>query len=85
MSSKRSRMSIYGFTANEYTGLKSTCTADQLVGDGVYPYTRGEQVIESLLLTGLDYWQDLLILLAFIVFAIVALYFTLQNDRQTGQ
>ena len=70
---------------NEYTGLKLTCTADKLVGDGVCPYTRGEQVIESLQLTELDYWQDLLILLAFIVFARVALYFTLHHARPTGQ
>ena len=71
---------------NEYTGLKLRCTPGQLVGaEQVCPFTRGEQVINSLNLTELEYWQDCAILFSFILFLRVVLFFTLHYARPTGQ
>jgi len=76
----------YGFDAivqNEYFGLTLTCTAEQLV-DGRCPITNGSQVVDNLSLAGLEYWQDLLILLLFVVIARLLLLWVLKKVRVTS-
>ena len=55
-------------TQNEFYGLDFTCDEGDFRSDGSgCPFVDGEQVVEGLNLSQLAVWQDMLILLAFIV------------------
>ena len=69
---------------NEYSGLTLTCTDDQLVGNGICPFTTGEEVIEFLNISELPIYVDLIIIFGMIVFFRFVLLFTLKKARPTG-
>ena len=81
--------SRYAFDAaaqNEFYGLSFSCKESQKVGQPPRcPYATGEEFIPTLHLLELDYYQDFLIILAFIVFYRILLYFILRFSRSTGR
>mmetsp|Transcript_23538 Transcript_23538/g.40258 ORF Transcript_23538/g.40258 Transcript_23538/m.40258 type:complete len:651 (+) Transcript_23538:51-2003(+) len=69
---------------NEFNGLTLECKNDEL-SNGVCPFTSGEDVLDSLQITGLDFYQDMAIIAGFIVIYKLLLYPVLRYSRPVGR
>ena len=78
------RWSYDALVQNEFRGLKLHCTSSEIV-NGICPFTTGEAALDQFNLTELEVWQDMLILLAFVVLFKILLYFVLRYSRPTGR
>lgn len=78
------RWAFDALVQNEFIGLKLKCTDDQLV-NGSCPFTTGEQVLDSLDLTELEYVADMAIIFGFIVLYKLLLYLVLRYSRPVGR
>jgi ABC-type multidrug transport system ATPase subunit/ABC-type multidrug transport system permease subunit len=81
------RYSFDAVVVNEFTGLSLYCTEEQIHDDedDGCPFTRGEELIDSLGISAYDLYPDMLILLLFFLSLRTALYFSMKVATPTGQ
>ncbi|KAJ5077389.1 abc-2 type transporter [Anaeramoeba ignava] len=80
------KYSFFVVVKNEFTGLKFTCTQSELV-QGVCPITTGEQFLKLNRFYNVNYWENALLMLAFILitWSFSVYFLSKARKRETGR
>lgn len=84
-----SKYAFAGLIYNEFTDLELTCDSDELIktegpyGEEICPITDGDEVVENLGADDLEPYQDMLVLMLFVLVIRVLTYVVLVKVRPT--